>query len=333
AKAQLVELAAEETQQRWIHLGARAANLLGLRVLPRYRAHDGLRHLRRDQMPRRTGAFDDIQRLTVIESREPHVVQDDGRNVAPQRVQVRQIVLAQTEQYAITRMRKREAIHERRILAHGTVERARRTILNEITEQFHRARREAPVVTPRRGGREQLLELIEHEHRNEKAARFVGQVELDVVQILPGPARRERIRRTGELLRLNGGRDGLRDLAPRRIGVGAQPGLIVSVVETNGDGKKPFLAETGKQTSLQQRRLAESGLRVEHGERLAPHAAEEIIQLESATEKEAPVGFAKRQQSGPRTVVVHHGPLLQRGAVATGDHAPPSRSIATHSAI
>ena len=125
------------------------------------------------------------QRLRAGHGRKPQAVLRDARHARLQAFEGREVVLAQRDQDAVVAAREVEALGGRVVVLELRLERLRRPVLDQIGQVRDEARRaRAPEVVALRE-REDLLELIEDQQRDQRRARLVVQHVVAVVQELP----------------------------------------------------------------------------------------------------------------------------------------------------
>ena len=125
------------------------------------------------------------QRLRAGHAREPHPVLRDRRHLALEALEVREVVLAQRDQDAVVAAREVEVLGRRVVALDARLERLRRAVLDEVGEVLEELRGAlaAEVVALRE--REDLLELVEDQQRDERLAGRVAQHVVAVVQEFP----------------------------------------------------------------------------------------------------------------------------------------------------
>ena len=175
--AHQVELAADKTQQRRLDLGVdefRAA---------RDETHDRfgnfLRYEPTARLQHRT------QRLRSVHAREPHPILRDRRHDAFHAFQMSEVVLAQRDQDAIVRTREVEIFGRLVIVLDPRFECGRRAILDEIGKVLEKSLRAQPAGIVGLCEREDLLELIEDQQRQQRVAFLIAQQIAAMVQEFP----------------------------------------------------------------------------------------------------------------------------------------------------
>ncbi len=98
---------------------------------------------------------------------------------------MRQIVLAQRDQDPVVAAREVEALDGGLVLVHLRLERLRRAVLDQVGQVLDELRRALPAEVVALREREQLLELVEDQQRNERLAGRVAQDVVAMVQELP----------------------------------------------------------------------------------------------------------------------------------------------------
>ena len=143
-----------------------------------------------------------------------------------------------------------------------------------------RAARARPASS-RLGEREDLLELVEDQQRDERLARFVEQHVVAVVQEFP-----QRLAGAGDagLRPLAGVARGLQD---RLLDLLAGLRRIGGVGDAHVDRAVAVPAQPRHEAGAQDRRLSEPGLAEQHGQELALHAARELGDFLVAAVEEA----------------------------------------------
>ena len=151
--AGVIQLAADEAQERGFHLGVGDLGAAGDET------HDGGCNLLGDQAL--TGAHDRGQRLLSGHRSEPQTVLRDARHRGLQAFNRGEIVLAQGNQHAIVAACEIEALGGRLVFLELGLELLRRTVFDKVRKIRDEARRAcAPEVVALRE-REDFLELIE----------------------------------------------------------------------------------------------------------------------------------------------------------------------------
>jgi hypothetical protein len=203
-------LAADKTQQRRLDLGVRQLGASGDKT------HDRLGDFLGDQLPSRLQHGG--KRLRAGHSGQPHPVLRDRGHDALDAFEMREIVLAQRDQYPIVAAGEVESFGGCFVLLDSGFERLRRAVLDQVSEILEELRGAlaAEVVALRE--REDFLELVEYQQRYQRLARSVTQDVVAVVQEFPerfAAYRYPRLRPLSERLRRP--ENGLLDLL-RRLG-------------------------------------------------------------------------------------------------------------------
>ena len=264
-EARGVEFTTDEAEERGLDLGAFQ---LGAAA---DEAHDGLRHLVVHQLA--AGAGHGGERLRARHAGEPHPVLGDRRHSGLQALKVREVVFAERDENAVVGARKIEALHRRLVTIELSLERLGRAIFDEVGEVLGELRGALPAKIVALRQRENLLELIEDEQRDQRAAGVVAQHIVAVVEKFP-----ERLAGLGDagLRPVSGGRgraqDGLFDLLGGRRGFAA-------VVEPHIHGAIALGPEPRHETGAEDGGFSEARLAEEDGEELALHASPEFGDL------------------------------------------------------
>ena len=260
--AHRVELAADQAQQRRLDF-----RVLQLRTAGD-EAHDRLRHLLRHQPAARLEHGG--ERLRAGHARQPHAVLRDRRHHALHALEVRQVVLAQRDQDAVVGAGEIEVVGGRIVAFQAPLERVRRPVLDQVGQFLDEFLRPAPARVVGLRQREDLLELVEDQQRQQRLAVTVAQQVAAMVQELPQRLALDRRAGARPVPRLGGHlEDGLLDLLGRRRRVGR-------VVDADVDRAEALAAQPRHQAGAQQRGLAEAGLAEQDGQQLALHAPREF---------------------------------------------------------
>ncbi len=211
--AYVVELAAHQAQQRRLDLG------VGQLGTARDEPHDRLRDLLRHQPAARL--HHRAQRLRARHAREAHAVLRDRGHRALEALEVREVVLAQRDQDAVVGARKIEIVGGGLVLLEALLERERRPVLDEVGEVLEEFPCAQPPAVVGLRQREDLLELVEDQQRQQRAPARVAQQVAAMVQELPQRLAVDRRARARPVADGNGGlEDRLLDLlgGRRRLG-------------------------------------------------------------------------------------------------------------------
>ena len=95
-------------------------------------AHDRLGDFLGDEAS--AGFVTAAERLLAVHAREPHAVLRDRRHRALEPLQVREVVLAQRDEDAVVGAAEVEALGDRVVAFEPRLERARRTVLDQVRE-------------------------------------------------------------------------------------------------------------------------------------------------------------------------------------------------------
>ena len=141
------------------------------------------------------------ERLRARHPGEPHPVLRDRGHLALQSFEVGEIVLAQRDQDPVVGAREVELLGRGVVALDPRFERLRRAVLDEVGEVLEELRGAlaAEVVALRE--REDLLELVEDQQRDERLARGVAQHVVAMVQELPQRLAARRRRRSASTRR------------------------------------------------------------------------------------------------------------------------------------
>ena len=295
----VVELAADEREQRRLDL--RVAKLRAACD----EAHDRLGDFLRDEPA--AGLRHGLERLLARHRREPHAVLRDRRHRRPERLEMREIVLAQRDQHPVVGAREVELLGDRVVVVDPRLERLRRPILDEIGQLLDElCRALAPEIVALRE-REHLLELIEDQKRRQRAAGRVAQHVAAVVQEFPqrftGDRRADVRPLAGRLARAE---DRLLDLLRRRW-------RVARVIDAHVHRAVAERAQSRHDAGAQDRRLAEARLAEQQRQELALDASSELGDLLLAPEEERARFLGERREAKPRVVGIDGGRL--RGGV------------------
>jgi hypothetical protein len=297
-EARRVQLAADQAQQRGFDLGVAQLGAAG------DEAHDGLGDLQRDEPAARLG--DRVERLLPGHARQPHAVLRDAGHRGLQRLQVRQVVLAQRDQDAVVAAREVEALGDAVVDVELGLQGAWRPVLHQVGELVDELRRARPAGVVALGEGEDLLELVEDQQRCQRAAVGVAQLVVAVVQELP--ERLARLRGAG--LRPGAGVQGLAE--DRLLDLLGRRRRVAGVVQPHVDRAVALGAQPRHQAGAQDRGLTQAALAEQHGERLALHAPGELGDLLLAAVEKRARRLGERVQPQPGLLRVDgrvaHGP-------------------------
>jgi hypothetical protein len=206
---------------------------------------------------------------------------------------VREVVLAQRNQYPVVGATEVETLDERFLEIQHGLQRLGRPVLHQVGQVLDELRRAlAPevVVLPER---EDLLELVEDQQRRERLAGGVAQQVVAVVQELPQRLARDGGAGTRPLpLALGGAEDRLLDLLGGRRG-------LARVVDAHVHRAVAIAAKARHDPGTQYRGLAEARLAEEDGEELPLHAAGELADLLLAPVEEPARLLRERVETQP----------------------------------
>ena len=258
----VVQLPADEAEQRRLDLGPGEIGAAGNKT------HHGLGHGFADEVWR--GSAHCGHGLRPGHAGQPHAVLRDGRHLALEPLEMRQVILAQQDQNPIVRAREVKFGGVGLVAVDPGLERPRRTIFHQVREIGEEFLGPLPSGIIGLGQSEDFLELVEDQNGNERAAIGVLEHVVAMMQELPQGLTGDGGAALGPGAgRLGGAEDGPLDL------VGGRRGMRV-VVEPHIDRAKALGTETRHETSLQDGGLAEAGLAEEHGQQLALHPAAEL---------------------------------------------------------
>jgi hypothetical protein len=217
------------------------------------------------------------QRLRAGHARQPHAVLRDRRHHALHALEVREVILAQRDQDAIVGAGEIEVVSRGFVVLEPPLEVRRGPVLDQVGQFVEKlpGPPAAGIVGLRE--REDFLELVEDQQRDEGLASGIPQQVAAVVQELPQRLARDRRAGTGPVPRL--GRhpvDRLLDLLGGRRRLGG-------VVDADVDRTEARTPQPGRQPRAQQRSLAEARLAEQHGQQLALHTAGKFRRLVVAT--------------------------------------------------
>ena len=260
-----VEFAADQAQQRRLDFGVRQFRTA------RHEAHDRFGHFLRDELA--AGLDDRAQGLLAGHAGEPHAVLRDRGHGALHAFEVREVVLAQRDQDAVVGAREIEIVGVGFVFLEAALEVGGRTVLDQVRQLIQEALRALPARVVGLRQREDLLELVENQQRQQRLFVRVAQQVAPVMQELPerfafdGRTRARPVTGLGRHLE-----DRLLDLLRRRR-------RFRRVVDADVDGTEARPAQARHQARAQQRRLAEARLAEQHGQQLALHAPREFRRL------------------------------------------------------
>ena len=288
--ARVVELAADETQQRRFNLGVAQLRPAG------DEPHDRFRDLPRHELA--AGLDDGGQRLLAGHPCEAHPVLRDGRHRALQRLEMREIVLAQRDQHAIIAAREVEALGRGVVLLDLRLEVPWRPVLDEIGKVLDELGRALAAKVVALRDREDLLELVENQQRRQRPAVRVPQHVVAVVEELPQ--------------RLSGaGHTGLRPLSGllgrfeyRLLDLLGRRRRLRRVIDAYIDRAIADRPQPRQNTGAQDRRLAEAGLAEQQRQQLALNAARKLGDLLFPPVEERLRFLGERREAQPRVLRV-----------------------------
>jgi len=226
-------------------------------------------------------------------AREAHPVLRDRGHVALQSLEVREVILTQRDQDPVVAPRKVEAFDGGLVLIHLRFKRLRRAILDQVGQVLDELRRALPAELIALREREQLLELVEDQQRDERFAGFVAQDVVAVVQKLP-----QRFARFRDAdLRPVAGRprrteDRLLDLLGRRW-------RFPRIVEPHIDRAIALGPQSRDDARAQDRRLAQARLAEQDREQFALHTTAELGNLLLATVEVGARLLGERREAEP----------------------------------
>ncbi len=287
--AGVVELAADKAQQRRLDLGVGQLGAAGDET------HDRLGDFLGDQLPARLQHGG--KRLRAGHAGQPHPVLRDRGHDALHAFEMGEIVLAQRDQYPVVAAGKIESLGGCFVLLDPGFERFGRAVLDQVGEILEELRGTlaAEVVALRK--REDFLELVEYQQRDQRLARRVAQDVVAVVQEFPqrfAADRHPRLRPLSE--RLRSPENGLLDLL-RRLG------RVGRVVDPNVDRTVTFGAKARYDARAQDRRLAESRLTEKDRQQLALHAPAKLGDLVLAAIEIGARLLGERGKTEPRMLL------------------------------
>ena len=173
----VVELAADEAQKRRLDFGIPQLGAA------RDETHDRLGDFERDELAARL--HHGGERLLARHAGEPHPVLRDRRHHVLQRLEMRQVILAQRNQDPVIAAREIESFGGGFVLLYSRFERLGRAVLDEIGQVLDELRGAlAPEIVGLRK-RENFLELVEDQQRDERLAGRVAQDVVAMMQELP----------------------------------------------------------------------------------------------------------------------------------------------------
>ena len=246
-----------------------------------------------------------------------------------------EVVLAQRDQDAVVRTAEVEVVETRLVAFEPGLEGPRRAVFHQIGEVLHELGGTPAAGLVALGEGEDLLELVEDEQREQRAAGGVAQEIVAVVEELPKALPAVRHARARPMPRRAGGADdGLLDLLRRRRGVGPVVDADVHRAVTLGpESRHDARAEDGG--------LAESRLAEEHGEETALHPPGELAHLLLAAVEVVAGLLGERGETEPGVArvdrvsvgggrVVHARRALHRScrrAANSGEISPPGSRV------
>ncbi len=107
--------------------------------------------------------------LLARHRREAQAVLRDARHLRLQALERREVVLAQRDQHAVVAAREIEALGRQFVGLQPRLERPRRAVLDQVRQIVDEARRARAAGLVGLGQREDLLELVEDQERDERA--------------------------------------------------------------------------------------------------------------------------------------------------------------------
>ena len=224
---------------------------------------------------------------------------------------MREVVLAERDEDPVVGAGEVELGRVRLVTVDAGLERARRAVLHQVGEVREKLLGPAPAGIVGLCQREDLLELVEDQDRDQGPAVRVLQDVVAVVQEFP-----ERLACDGRAGLgpgaggLGGAEDGALDLLGRRRGVRI-------VVETHVHGAEALGPQPRHEAGLEDRGLAEAGLAEEHREELALDAPAELGGLLLAAVEEGAGFLGEGNETEPGMLGVDGGDGGGRG----GGHA------------
>ena len=229
-----------------------------------------------------------------------------------------EVVLAQRDQDAVVGAREIEVLGGGLVLVEPLLERRGRAVLDEVGEVLEELLRTQPAAIVGLRQREDLLELVEDQERQQRAALGIPQQVAAVVQELPQRLALDRGARAAPVAGLGRGlEDRLLDLLGRRR-------RISRVVHPHVHRAEALAAQPRHEPGAQQRGLAEAGLPEQHGEVLALDATREFGGFLIAAVEVAARLLGVGRETQPRVLGIdrHRVGALQRRAA----HERPPRA-------
>ncbi len=231
---------------------------------------------------------------------------------------MREIVLAQRDQDPVVLAREVEPLDDGLVVLHPRFERLGRAVLDEIREVLEKLRGAlaAEVVALRE--REDLLELVEDQQRNERLARCVAEHVAAMVEELP---QRFAVDRHAGLRPLARGFGRAED---RLLDLLGGLGRLRRIIEPNVDRAIALGPQPRHDPRAQDRRLAETRLAEQDREELALNAARELGDLLLAAVEVAARLLGERREAEPRMLRVDcgvRGRAVRRRGGGVGAHA------------
>ena len=287
-----VELAADHAEQRRVDLEVSILARVGwvlCRAAPGRDADDAGGNVLVHQVP--PALEHHLLRLAAIHGLQAGAVVGEGGDVPLELFDVREVILPEAQDQLEGQLAEVESPRKFRALVQGLLEVLRGPVLDQVSELGEEFPCPAPgqiVFLPPREG---LLELVEGEHRRDRAVPFVPEFGFGPMEVLP------------QRLRVGGWR-GFDAQFPafRQQSVedlGAQRRAEAGEIETDVDRNKPFLAQHGEHAGVQKRGLAQSRATEQHRQRLAPEQTQHFGGLGVSAVEVFRVAFGKRVEARP----------------------------------
>ena len=290
-QAGVVELPADEAQERGLHLGPCQVGSPG----------DEFDHGLGHRLAHQVGGGGPHRRdgLRPRHPRQAHAVLGHRWHLCLQALQVREVVLAQRDQDPVVGSCEVEARGIRLVALDPALKRRGRAVLDQVRQVREELLGAPPARIVGLREREDLLKLVEDQDGNEGAPARVLQDVVPVVQEFPE--------------RFPG--DGGTGLGPRSGRLGRQHhrtldllgggGRLRVVVEPDVDRAEPLGPEARDKPGLEDGGLAEARLPKEHRQELALHPPAELRGLLLAAMEVAAGLLGERDQAEPRILGVY----------------------------
>ena len=294
AAAPLIQLPADHRQQRRLDLQAlhlRAA-MAGTAARGRDEVDDLVGHLGRHQVAAR--AQDRGLGLLAAHAGQAHPVAHDRRHHLAQALELGQKILAEGKHHPKGVAGHVQIGRQGRLVGRIGHQRGGDALLDQVGQLIEKAPAALVDRVQALAQREQLLELVEHQHRCQQAVARAPEVGIAAVEIFPERGARDSGRGLHAMGRALG--------ADRRVQLLGQRRRIVTQLQPHIDRQKVLLAQLREQAGPQQRGLAQAGLAEQHRQRRAPDRPQQAQHVLVAAMEIVLRGLGERQQARPGLV-------------------------------